>query len=86
MIGEYQFNEISFIRLLEILYFIEDKEHETQQLLPVVLVLIEGGISALETTKSVLTNGHHVVVIEGSGGVADVFAAYHRASRFVHLT
>ncbi|CAC5388886.1 TRPM3 [Mytilus coruscus] len=59
-----------------------DDEPETRELLPVVLVLIEGGIDALRTARSVLENENHVVVIEGSGGAADILAAcYNRASR-----
>ncbi|CAC5386342.1 unnamed protein product [Mytilus coruscus] len=59
-----------------------DAELETHEILPVVLVLIEGGIHALRTAKSVLNHEHHVVVIDGSGGVADFLAAcYFRDTR-----
>ncbi|XP_052075933.1 uncharacterized protein LOC127714024 [Mytilus californianus] len=57
-------------------------EIETRKILPVVLVLIEGGIHALRTAWSVLKNENHVVVIDGSGGAADFLAACcDRASR-----
>ncbi|CAC5400752.1 TRPM5 [Mytilus coruscus] len=59
-----------------------DAELETQALLPVVLVLIEGGFHALRTARIVLNHEHHVVVIDGSGGAADFLAAcYCRSSR-----
>ncbi|CAC5358697.1 unnamed protein product [Mytilus coruscus] len=56
---------------------------ETNEILPVVLVLIEGGIDALETVLSVLENNNHVVVIDGSGGAANFLSTcYQLVTRF----
>lgn len=50
-------------------------------------MLIEGRIPALRTAKSVLNHGHHVVVIDGSGGVADFLAAcYDHDTRLLYNT
>ncbi|CAC5383684.1 Fibrinogen-like protein 1,Fibrinogen-like protein A,Angiopoietin-4,Angiopoietin-related protein 6,Techylectin-5B,Angiopoietin-related protein 7,Ficolin-1-A,Angiopoietin-related protein 1,Ficolin-1-B,Ficolin-2,Ficolin-3,Ficolin-1,Fibrinogen C domain-containing protein 1 [Mytilus coruscus] len=56
---------------------------ETNEILPVVLVLIEGGIDSLETALSVLTNNNHVVIIDGSGGAANFLSiCYQKATSF----
>lgn len=54
------------------------KPVKPNELLPVVLVLIEGDIGSLETTWSVLINNNHVVIIDGSGGAANVLSACYR--------
>lgn len=63
---------------------------ETQEILPVILVLIEGGINALKTAKRILSQENHVVVIGGSGGAADFLVTYYcrksSMSRLVDLT
>lgn len=57
--------------------------YKPKEILPVVLVLIEGGIDAMKTTRSVLGNNNHVVVIDGSGGAASFLSTcYQRATRF----
>ncbi|XP_063416436.1 transient receptor potential cation channel subfamily M member-like 2 [Mytilus trossulus] len=53
-------------------------QYETNAILPIVLVLLEGGIDALKTTWSVLKNNNPVVVIEGSGGAADFLSMCHQ--------
>lgn len=50
-------------------------EKEIQEILPVILVLIEGGMDALRTAVYVLENENPVVVINGSGGAADFLAS-----------
>ncbi|CAC5379430.1 TRPM1 [Mytilus coruscus] len=58
---------------------------ETNEKLPVVLVLIEGGIEAIETALSVLKNNNHVVVIDGSGGAANFLSTcYQRDTSYNH--
>ncbi|CAG2213478.1 TRPM2 [Mytilus edulis] len=57
---------------------IQYTETDTCEILPLVLVLIEGGVSALETVWGVLKNGNPVVVIDGSGGAADFLAYFYR--------
>ncbi|CAC5379431.1 unnamed protein product [Mytilus coruscus] len=57
------------------------KPDETENILPVVLVLIEGGIDPLRTAWSVLNNNNHVIVIKGSGGAANFLASRCHASR-----
>ncbi|VDI26803.1 Hypothetical predicted protein, partial [Mytilus galloprovincialis] len=58
--------------------------NETDEILPVVLVLLEGGIEAMETAWRVLANDNPVVVIDGSGGAADFLSTcsccYQRAT------
>ncbi|XP_052078596.1 transient receptor potential cation channel subfamily M member 2-like isoform X1 [Mytilus californianus] len=49
-------------------------ENEIQEILPVILVLIEGGMDALKTAVCVLESENPVVVIDGSGGAADFLA------------
>ncbi|XP_071124314.1 transient receptor potential cation channel subfamily M member-like 2 [Mytilus edulis] len=53
-------------------------QYDTNGILPVVLVLLEGGIDALKTTWSVLKNNNPVVVINGSGGAADFLSICHQ--------
>lgn len=48
------------------------------ELLPVVLVLIEGGIDAMQTVWSVLANNNHVVIVDGSGGISNVLSSCYR--------
>ncbi|XP_052078842.1 transient receptor potential cation channel subfamily M member 5-like [Mytilus californianus] len=65
------------------LYNIKDTDckhvqYETNEILPVVLVLLEGGIDAMKTTWSVLANNNPVVVIDGSGGAADFLSICHQ--------
>ncbi|CAG2246288.1 TRPM1 [Mytilus edulis] len=59
-------------------------QNEKDEILPVVLVLLEGGIEAMETAWRVLANDNPVVVIDGSGGAADFLSAcsscYQRAT------
>lgn len=54
-----------------------DTDLEIQEILPIILVLVEGGILALKTVKSVLSQENHVVVVDGSGGAADFLVAYY---------
>ncbi|CAH1244055.1 TRPM8 [Branchiostoma lanceolatum] len=42
--------------------------------IPVVLMLIEGGSTTLKSTKKALKRGIPVVILDGSGGAADVIA------------
>ncbi|XP_066299052.1 transient receptor potential cation channel subfamily M member-like 2 [Branchiostoma lanceolatum] len=42
--------------------------------IPVVLMLIEGGSTTLKSTKKALKKGIPVVILDGSGGAADVIA------------
>ncbi|XP_071124316.1 transient receptor potential cation channel trpm-like [Mytilus edulis] len=56
---------------------IKERDLETQEILPVILVLIEGGINALKTAKRILSQDNHVVVIGGSGGAADFLVTYY---------
>ncbi|XP_035699795.1 transient receptor potential cation channel subfamily M member-like 2 isoform X2 [Branchiostoma floridae] len=42
--------------------------------IPVVLLLIEGGSTTLKSTKKALRRGIPVVILDGSGGAADVIA------------
>ncbi|XP_071124311.1 transient receptor potential cation channel subfamily M member-like 2 [Mytilus edulis] len=59
------------------------KKSETKEKLPVVLVLIEGEIEAMETALRVLENDNHVVVINGSGGAANFLStSYQRATSY----
>ncbi|CAC5409977.1 unnamed protein product [Mytilus coruscus] len=59
--------------------------YKPNEILPVVLVLIEGGIDAMKTVRSVLANNNHVVVIDGSGGAASFLSTcYQRATRCKH--
>ncbi|CAC5379456.1 TRPM2 [Mytilus coruscus] len=51
---------------------------QTGDILPVVLVLIEGGRQELETAVSMLKDDNQVVVIDGSGGAANFLAALYR--------
>ncbi|CAC5379427.1 TRPM1 [Mytilus coruscus] len=54
----------------------------TNVILPVVLVVIEGGIGAMKTALSVLENNNPVVLIKGSGGAADFLSTcYQQNSR-----
>ncbi|XP_063416438.1 transient receptor potential cation channel subfamily M member-like 2 [Mytilus trossulus] len=49
----------------------KDSKPDTNLILPVVLVVIEGDIGAMKTAWSVLKNDNPVVLIKGSGGAAD---------------
>ncbi|CAG2246289.1 TRPM1 [Mytilus edulis] len=49
----------------------KDSKPDTNLILPVVLVVIEGDIGAMKTALSVLKNDNPVVLIKGSGGAAD---------------
>lgn len=53
---------------------------QIQDVLPVVLVLIEGGYEDLETARNMLKNEMPVIVIDGSGGAANFLAACYRGS------
>ncbi|CAC5426871.1 TRPM7 [Mytilus coruscus] len=56
----------------------KNAHYETNEILPVVLVLFEGGIDAMETALSVLENDNPVVVMDGSGGAADFLSICHQ--------
>lgn len=52
--------------------------------LPIVLVLIEGGVEAMETASNLLKDNNPVIAIDGSGGAADFLAScyYQHDKRF----
>ncbi|CAG2246291.1 unnamed protein product [Mytilus edulis] len=64
--------------LLSICRINSDPNIKTDDILPVVLVLIEGGHDELETAVSMLKDNNQVVVIDGSGGAANFLAALYR--------
>lgn len=64
----------------------KDSQSVTNVILPVVLVVIEGDIGAMQTAWSVLENDNPVVLIKGSGGAADFLSTcYQQTYRYIRV-